>query len=420
MKMINSTNQSLNGNSSEKTLVCGYDFNSEGAKVSHIVFYCLILVFSLCGNGMVTTIIYRSPRMRNTTNYFIANMAISDLLLPIFVLPNKITQISAGNPELWLVHGDLGSALCKLVVFLHDVSFGVSIQSLVVIAVDRFFAVVFPLRGPAFPKKMCPLVITITWVLAALVHSPYLYALKLVYVDKDAHCWLRWEPAFNNGYEITKQYITVLLIVLFLIPLMAIVGLYSVIAYDLSKRSACEVNYNSKSRQRRDKENRNVIRMLAMVVVAYTVSFTPTCIHVFTQFYAPMGTLSQCTAQLFPIISQLFAYVNGAVNPMIYFIFSENYRHGLKKSVECVLSCCPSISLRSRRHCATLVDEISTTRIQATLELTRLSLDVNTLGINLLEAANGLEYKDLMASRRYSCARSSFSERDEKHSTSIY
>ena len=74
----------------------------------------------------------------------IANMAMSDLLYPTFLFPVLLAKMHVGS---WLI-GTLGQALCKLQVFLADCSVLASIESLVLIAVDRSGAVVNPLRSP--------------------------------------------------------------------------------------------------------------------------------------------------------------------------------------------------------------------------------------------------------------------------------
>lgn len=103
-------------------------------------YHCLIFVVSLIGNIIIGIIVYRTKSMQNPSNFFIANMAMSDLISPIFHFPYFVTKINFG----WLTSGPLGQALCKLVFFLPDTSCLVSIQSLVLIAVDRFGAVFFP------------------------------------------------------------------------------------------------------------------------------------------------------------------------------------------------------------------------------------------------------------------------------------
>ena len=75
----------------------------------------------------------------------------------------------------WLKRGVLGNALCKLKYFSFEVSVIVSVLSLILIAVSRFKAVVFPLRSPLISSRQCPLLILATWIIATATNSPYLF-----------------------------------------------------------------------------------------------------------------------------------------------------------------------------------------------------------------------------------------------------
>ena len=133
------------------------------------------------GNVLIGAIVFKTASMRRTINYLIVNMAISDLLISIFTFPRILTDLFVGY---WLIDGTLGLALCKLVYFLQDVSTAVSIQSLVLIAVDRFGAVVFPFKPPVVSSKLCPYFILATWVVAMAIHCPYFFARKLIVKEK--------------------------------------------------------------------------------------------------------------------------------------------------------------------------------------------------------------------------------------------
>ena len=124
--------------------------------------YCLIIILSLVANSLIVIIVSKTPNLKKTINYFIANMASSDLLYPIFSIPFKLPLLHANS---FLIGGKLGQALCKLLLFFGSVSFFVSIQNLILIAVDRFRAVVFPLRFPLIKSKLCPVFILATWML---------------------------------------------------------------------------------------------------------------------------------------------------------------------------------------------------------------------------------------------------------------
>ena len=85
----------------------------------------------------------------------------SDLLYLIFLFPVRLAELHVGS---CLIGGALGQALGKLRVFLADVSSLVSIQSLILITVNRFWAVVVPLPSSLISLKRCKLSISVTWI----------------------------------------------------------------------------------------------------------------------------------------------------------------------------------------------------------------------------------------------------------------
>ena len=113
--------------------------------------YILLMLISLFGNVAVITIVSRNKRMWTTTNFLIANMAASDLLISVFAVPREVVEIVSGYRR-WLLGGPVGLILCKFVFFFQDMSTAVSIQSLVVIAFDRYRAIVFPFHAPIKSK----------------------------------------------------------------------------------------------------------------------------------------------------------------------------------------------------------------------------------------------------------------------------
>ena len=146
-------------------------FNPTAEKIGKSFANCLIFVLSLAGNTVIGIIVYKTKTMRKPKNYLIVNMTMSDLLVPIFLIPWEIQKLYIDS---WLIGGPLGQALCKLVAFARDVSSLVSVQSLVLIAVDRFQAVAFPFRFPLISSKLCPYFILATWIVAmALCHGTF-------------------------------------------------------------------------------------------------------------------------------------------------------------------------------------------------------------------------------------------------------
>lgn len=53
----------------------------------YCVAYLLVFIIGLIGNSFVIAVVYRSPRMRTVTNFFIVNLAVADILVIVFCLP---------------------------------------------------------------------------------------------------------------------------------------------------------------------------------------------------------------------------------------------------------------------------------------------------------------------------------------------
>ena len=195
MCLLNCTENQTSVNSTQDRN-CELYPESTSVKCIKTLVYSLIMIISLCGNLAVIAIVLKNIRMWTTTNFLIANMAASDLLMSVFAIPRELVEIFTG-PRRWLLDGLTGLILCKLVYFFQDISVAVSIQSLVVIAIDRYRGVAFPFRPPLITARVCRVIIAITWVVAMCMHSPYFYTARLTMKDNKSYCTFTWEPNFD-------------------------------------------------------------------------------------------------------------------------------------------------------------------------------------------------------------------------------
>ena len=118
-----SMNTTANGVSSWR---CSRLINPVVDKIGQTIAYNLILLSSLVGNSLIVLIIYKTTTMRRRINMLIANMAMSDLLFPIFLTPVRLTGLHVGS---WLIGDNLGQALCKIYTSFSHRRFHVSINS---------------------------------------------------------------------------------------------------------------------------------------------------------------------------------------------------------------------------------------------------------------------------------------------------
>ena len=146
-----------------------------------------ISLLSFFGNVFIIIIVLKHRDLRKTANYFIVNMAFSDLIFAMVVFPFEITRLVTAS-SYWPVRGILGSFFCKLFQFASPVSIKVSAQSLVWIAIDRFVAVVFPIRIGLISIKIRTIAIASSWILAGLLSFPKLIIWALVQHADYAFC----------------------------------------------------------------------------------------------------------------------------------------------------------------------------------------------------------------------------------------
>ena len=316
--MSQDLNNTMNG-----TRPSSCHWNPTAKNIGTTFAYCLIFLVALAGNTVIGIIVYKTKTMRKPINFLIVNMAMSDLLIPIFWIPWDIQWFYINS---WLIRGPLGQALCKLVGFLPEVSIAVSIQSLVLIAVDRFGAVIFPLRSPLISLKLCPFFIFATWIIAMAVFSPYLFAFKLVEYSGELVCDLSWEEVFGESSSHEHHTVSVLMII-HLIPLVLIAILY-IIIYIKLKSHKTPGEQSANAGQQRQQRERNVLKMAIAIVLGFAVCWLPLTIVWLLVFFAP--NIWSCAFQYFEYFATFLTRVNCATNPCICFIFCKNYRTGLK------------------------------------------------------------------------------------------
>ena len=85
-------------------------------RVTAFVFLVIIFAVGTLGNTMVIIVINCSRDMRTSTNIFLVNLSIADLLVLLICTPTSIMEVY-NDPEIWY----LGEAMCKSHIFL-DIS----------------------------------------------------------------------------------------------------------------------------------------------------------------------------------------------------------------------------------------------------------------------------------------------------------
>ena len=203
-----------------------------------------------------------------------------------------------------------------------------SIQSLVVMAIDRFRGVVFPFRPPLITSRVCKVFIAVIWIVAMCIHAPYFYALRLVIKVNKWHCtFFSWAPNLDERRTQERYFVFVSIFLIFL-PLCVILSLYFLICRDLKKRKL-NANRALDIRCQRKREDTAIVKRILIIVSLFVLCITPITVLALV-FYFVWNWHIPCGMDKLFAAAKFTFYSNASLNPCVYIILSERYRQGWK------------------------------------------------------------------------------------------
>ncbi|XP_076167484.1 trissin receptor-like isoform X1 [Ptiloglossa arizonensis] len=318
-----------------------YIFDRTGVKVIFITLYTIVFVSCFFGNLMVIFVVSFSRRLRSITNFFLANLAVADFCVGIFCVYQTLTNYLTNS---W----QLGDFLCKVYMFVHALSYTASVLILVVVCVERYLAIVHPIKcRSVLTRSRLRLVVGLVWLIAAIYASPrFLYVEtmrnRLVTGDVDIICLANIKKHNKNVLDAVN------LIFLYLVPLVLMSCLYSRIAVGLWKSGATlagpgltaetgttrvrQVHTSSRNILR---ARRGVIRMLIAVVTMFAVCNLPQQARIVWRRWDSSYDRTSDFSTLLTLSTFLISYTNSCLNPLLYAFLSRNFQKGMRELLTC-------------------------------------------------------------------------------------
>ncbi|XP_061587530.1 somatostatin receptor type 5-like [Cololabis saira] len=275
--------------------------------------YGIVCIVGLIGNTLVIHVIVNYTRNESVTNIYILNLAIADELfmlgLPFLAVQNALLS--------W----PFGSLMCRVVMTVDAFNQFTSIFCLTVMSVDRYLAVVHPIRASWWRRPHVAKAISATvWAGSFVVVLPV-----VVFADvlkDDGNCSIVWpEPE-----EVWKtSFIVYTCTVGFFCPLLVISLCYLLII--IKVRSVGKRTQTSSIRRR--KSERKITKMVVVVVAVFIFCWLP--------FYALniinlLVVLPGDFRGLYYFVVVL-SYANSCANPILYGFLSDNFKRGFRKAL---------------------------------------------------------------------------------------
>ena len=195
---------------------------SEYVQVIIIIMYSIIIVIAIGGNTIVCYLVYAYKRMHTVPNYFIVNLACSDIIMALFCIPFTFVA------NLILNYWPFGEAMCPIVLYIQVVGVFLSAYTLVAMGIDRYIVIVHPFKPRISAKQTC-VTIVIIWILSLLIPLPTLLKSRILYhSNTSGQCMEVWESTTDK-----YVYSLMLMILHYFAPLTLLLFSYLKIIYQI-------------------------------------------------------------------------------------------------------------------------------------------------------------------------------------------
>lgn len=300
-------------------------------KINQVV-YTATFIVGLLGNGLVLIIVVFFRRNRRTVNdFFIVNLAIADLLYLFSCLPTTM----------YMMFADINyDVYCRLIWPLQTTTVCVSIFTLTSMAVHRRSVILNPFK-PELKNRYVFAWIVAVWLLALVMVIPLMLVIKPELAGPKQGCHEEWKSAAHR-----RAYTAGLCVGQYILPLTIIAIEYVRIILDLVHPGHKDTRRSAASQERR-KENLQVIKTLATIVIVFAVCMLP--VQLAWMLYDFGGQKGKEIALTIFRFAPTLVYFHSCLNPIVYGTVTKHFRKDVIKIFKCIL-CCRWLSRRSNNN----------------------------------------------------------------------
>ncbi|NXW65190.1 XCR1 protein, partial [Eurystomus gularis] len=271
------------------------------------VLYTLVFLLSLLGNSLVLWILFKYENLTSSTNIFILNLCVSDLVFSC-MLPFWAVEQSFG----WI----FGDFLCKAVSAVLSIGYYSGIFFLTLMTILRYLSVVNPLSTLRSQTQCCGFLVSLAvWtgsvliVVPEVIHTTVQETLEGTKIcDYDDWIWKKVDIYERN--------------VLFLLSFGVIIFSYLKILIILLRT--------------RSRRKHRTVKLILIIVMAFFLCWAPYNILSFLMTFPPPTCQYAKDSNLAFYISRKIAFSHCCLNPVLYvFVGVKFKRHLLRLCSQC-------------------------------------------------------------------------------------
>ena len=293
-------------------------YHSIGTIIVEVSVCALIDGLALFGNVLVSLAVIRSPKLRTSTNMFILALAIADILMALICIPITCGILFS---EAWIDT----SVLCDIQGFAILALAFMSIGTLALTAINRFFRVVKPvIYERVFTKRNSLLLIWTMWFLIITFYASLLLSRA---------SYIRYEPSYAVC-AVAHRFMQTLVEFVFVVVAFIVIVVSYTLVFNRVRRHHISV-VSSLVRQQRNLsisvEEIKISKLLFMTVLAFAICWIPSLIIITMDRASPDTTPPRRRTLLCTYLN----YLSVALNPLIYGVMNRSFRAEYKRILLC-------------------------------------------------------------------------------------
>jgi len=266
---------------------------------------------------------------RKNLHYLIINMCTADTLGVLFTgTPSLLAYL---NFDFYSVYDGVDVVLCKGLPFVAISLVLVSLNSLLVISIERFRATKRTLRSPSYSIARQVVALIFCWVIsmAEAFHAILIFRI----VETPASLLMRCNVFFGDS---TAYWITLVQFVFILSTFFLIIGINVVTLRSISKTRDIHAHLSEAQRQIRSKRTKKVVAMILCSVFLCILCYLPFSmlsfiIASFNEVYLDCSISK--VEKTISVITNFLPLLNYCLSPCIYIIFLSDFKEAAKRLV---------------------------------------------------------------------------------------
>ncbi|CAH1801456.1 unnamed protein product, partial [Owenia fusiformis] len=214
--------------------------------------------------------------------------------------------------------------LCTARTFIVVVLLGVSIFHLAVISLLRFITIQWPMQHARFLTSFTLKVIAVIMWMYAIFLNHFMFFDKFNTWMPDTGSCLIYYIAVPGYFKIIQWHVILFMIVCLISSIMI-----GYIAWKQSKKIA-QVIVLSDANKEKLKTEKKYTKTLLLIVGLFLITFLP-----FSIFSSFRFDIDSVWLQSFGLFISMFGFCNSAMNPWVYALRHQTFRHAMLRTLKC-------------------------------------------------------------------------------------